>query len=120
MLDSSLLSKIGKFNILDSLRNLVAGAALLIPLAIAALLGSLLSKLLALIKRGVTYVKNKAKSASKAVKSGVNKVKDGAKNIANKAKDGANNVKDGGKNLWNKAKDGAKSGANKVKNKIKK
>ena len=57
----SILSKVAKLNLLDSLRKLIVGAALLLPLTIAALLALLLKKLISLIKRGVTFIKSKTK-----------------------------------------------------------
>ena len=97
----SILSKVAKLNLLDSLRKLVVGAALLIPLTIAALLALLLKKLISLIKRGVTFIKNKTKK-------GINNIKNASKNGLNKIKKGANNIKNN-----------AKKGYQKVKNKVK-
>ena len=108
----SILSKVAKLNLLDSLRKLVAGAALLIPLTIAALLALLLKKLVSLIKRGVTFIKNKTKK-------GINKVKTGTSKITEKAKKKGNSIKNAGKNGFKKIKNGAKNGYQKTKNMVK-
>ena len=73
----SILSKVAKLNLLDSLRKLVVGAALLLPLTIAALLALLLKKLISLIKRGVTFIKNKTKKV-------INKIRNKGAKIAKK------------------------------------
>ena len=98
----SILSKVAKLNLLDSLRKLVVGAALLIPLTIAALLALLLKKFISLIKRGVTFIKSKTKK--------------GISNIKNTKKNGLNKIKKGA----NKIKNNTKKGYQKVKNKVKK
>ena len=104
----SLIDKVARFNVLDSLKTLTAGMALLLPLSVAALSKSLLSKLLALIKRGVTFIKKKGSSLLNKVKDTANNAKSKTKNIWNKAKskskDTANNAKSKTKNIWNKAK----------------
>lgn len=105
---NNMLAKVAAFNGLNTLRALIAGAALLVPLTVAGLLALLLQKLLALLKRGVTFIKNKAKAGAK-------KVKNGANSIANKAKNGANKTKNGGNKIWNKMKSGANNVANKAK-----
>ena len=97
----SILSKVAKLNLLDSLRKLVVGAALLIPLTIAALLALLLKKFISLIKRGVTFIKSKTKK--------------GISNIKNTTKNGLNKIKKGA----NKIKNNTKKGYQKVKNKVK-
>ena len=112
---NNMLAKVAAFNGLNTLRALIAGAALLIPLTVAGLLALLLQKLLALLKRGVTFIKNKAKAGAK-------KVQNGAKSLANKAKNGANKTQNGGNKIWNKMKSGAKNVGNKAKagfNKVK-
>ena len=97
----SILSKVAKLNLLDSLRKLIVGAALLLPLTIAALLALLLKKLISLIKRGVTFIKSKTKK-------GISNIKNTKKNGLNKIKKGANNIKNN-----------TKKGYQKVKNKVK-
>ena len=93
----SILSKVAKLNLLDSLRKLIVGAALLIPLTIAALLALLLKKLISLIKRGVTFIKSKTKKGisniKNASKNGLNKIKKGANKITNNTKKGYQKVK---------------------------
>ena len=93
----SILSKVAKLNLLDSLRKLVVGAALLIPLTIAALLALLLKKLISLIKRGVTFIKSKTKKGISNIKNtkknGLNKIKKGANKITNNTKKGYQKVK---------------------------
>ena len=115
----SILSKVAKLNLLDSLRKLVVGAALLLPLTIAALLALLLKKLISLIKRGVTFIKNKTKKV-------INKIRNKGAKIAKKTKKGISNIKNTTKNGLNKIKKGAnkiknntKKGYQKVKNKVK-
>ena len=93
----SILSKVAKLNLLDSLRKLVVGAALLIPLTIAALLALLFKKLISLIKRGVTFIKSKTKKGISNIKNtsknGLNKMKKGANKITNNTKKGYQKVK---------------------------
>ena len=93
----SILSKVAKLNLLDSLRKLVVGAALLIPLTIAALLALLFKKLISLIKRGVTFIKSKTKKGISNIKNtsknGLNKIKKGANKITNNTKKGYQKVK---------------------------
>ena len=115
----SILSKVAKLNLLDSLRKLIVGAALLLPLTIAALLALLLKKLISLIKRGVTFIKNKTKKV-------INKIRNKGAKIAKKTKKGISNIKNTTKNGLNKIKKGAnniknntKKGYQKVKNKVK-
>ena len=115
----SILSKVAKLNLLDSLRKLVVGAALLLPLTIAALLALLLKKLISLIKRGVTFIKNKTKKV-------INKIRNKGAKIEKKTKKGISNIKNTTKNGLNKIKKGAnkiknntKKGYQKVKNKVK-
>ena len=115
----SILSKVAKLNLLDSLRKLVVGAALLLPLTIAALLALLLKKLISLIKRGVTFIKSKTKKV-------INKIRNKGAKIAKKTKKGISNIKNTTKNGLNKIKKGAnniknntKKGYQKVKNKVK-
>ena len=115
----SILSKVAKLNLLDSLRKLIVGAALLLPLTIAALLALLLKKLISLIKRGVTFIKSKTKKV-------INKIRNKGAKIAKKTKKGISNIKNTTKNGLNKIKKGAnkiknntKKGYQKVKNKVK-
>ena len=115
----SILSKVAQLNLLDSLRKLVVGAALLLPLTIAALLALLLKKLISLIKRGVTFIKSKTKKV-------INKIRNKGAKIAKKTKKGISNIKNTTKNGLNKIKKGAnniknntKKGYQKVKNKVK-
>ena len=93
----SILSKVAKLNLLDSLRKLVVGAALLLPLTIAALLALLLKKFISLIKRGVTFIKSKTKKGISNIKNtkknGLNKIKKGANKITNNTKKGYQKVK---------------------------
>ena len=93
----SILSKVAKLNLLDSLRKLVVGAALLIPLTIAALLALLFKKLISLIKRGVTFIKSKTKKGISNIKNtsknGLNKIKKGANKITNNTKKGYQGIK---------------------------
>ena len=114
----SILSKVAKLNLLNSLRKLVVGAALLIPLTIAALLALLFKKLISAIKRGVTFIKSKTKKV-------INKIKNRGSKITNNTKKGISNIKNSTKNGFNKIKKGAnkitnntKKGYQKVKNKI--
>ena len=115
----SILSKVAKLNLLDSLRKLVVGAALLLPLTIAALLALLLKKLISLIKRGVTFIKNKTKKVIKKIRNKGAKIakkkKKGISNIKNTTKNGLNKIKKGA----NKIKNNTKKGYQKVKNKVK-
>ena len=111
---NNMLSKVAAFNGLNTLRALIAGAALLIPLAATGLLALILKKLLSLLKRGVTFIKSGAKN-----------IKNGIKSLVNKAKSGAHKAKKGGSNMLNKGKSGAnrlsnktKSGFNKAKSKV--
>ena len=115
----SILSKVAQLNLLDSLRKLVVGAALLLPLTIAALLALLFKKLISLIKRGVTFIKSKTKKV-------INKIRNKGAKIAKKTKKGISNIKNTTKNGLNKIKKGAnkiknntKKGYQKVKNKVK-
>ena len=115
----SILSKVAKLNLLDSLRKLIVGAALLLPLTIAALLALLLKKLISLIKRGVTFIKNKTKKV-------INKIRNKGAKIAKKTKKGISNIKNTTKNGLNKIKKGAnkitnntKKGYQGIKNKVK-
>ena len=98
----SILSKVAKLNQLDSLRKLVVGAALLIPLTIAALLALLFKKFISLIKRGDTFIKKKKKK--------------GKSNIKNSSKNGLNTTKKGA----NKITNNTKKRYQKIKNKVKK
>lgn len=83
---NSILSQAARFNLLNTLKSLAAGAMFALPLTLLGLLKALMKKLLSLLKRGVTFIKKKAKGGAKAVAGA-------ARNVAGRTKAGYRNVR---------------------------